>query len=211
MRGIFVTGTDTGIGKTIVSAALMCALRRKENICYWKPVQTGIEEDNDTETVRLLANCSDEEIHDKGFRLERPLSPHLSARLANVQITIKKILEFNENTNDKFYIVEGAGGILVPLNEKDLIIDLMKELDLPTIIVSRSGLGTINHTLLTIEKLRQENIEIIGVVMSGEPNLENKKAIEHYGGVRVLAEMPKFETLDFETLNNWSKDNLCLL
>lgn len=205
MKGIFVTGTDTGIGKTIVSAALMNSFREKENVCYWKPIQTGTEEDNDTETVRKLANCSGEEIYDKGFRLEKPLSPHLSARLANVEITIQKTLSFVENQSEnKFWIVEGAGGILVPLNENELMIDLIKALNLPVIIVSRSGLGTINHTLLTIEVLRNRGLEIRGVIMNGEPNLENKKAIEHYGKVSVLAEMPKFEKLDRDTLKNWS-------
>lgn len=209
MRGIFVTGTDTGIGKTIVSAALVCALREKENIRYWKPVQTGIEEDNDTETVRKLAKCSTEEIFDKGFRLEKPLSPHLSARLANVEITIEKISSFLEK-DEKFLIAEGAGGVLVPLNESELMIDLIKTLDLPVLIAARSGLGTINHTLLTIEALRKRNLEIFGVIMNGERNEENQRAIEHFGNVRVLAQMPKFEKLDFETLNNWTKENLCL-
>ncbi|MGI8542896.1 MAG: dethiobiotin synthase [Aridibacter sp.] len=205
MKGIFVTGTDTGIGKTIVSAALMNSFREKENVCYWKPIQTGTEEDNDTETVRKLANCSGEEIYDKGFRLEKPLSPHLSARLANVEITIQKTLSFVENQSEnKFWIVEGAGGVLVPLNENELMIDLIKALNLPVVIVSRSGLGTINHTLLTIEVLRNKGLEILGVIMNGEPNLENKKAIEHFGKVSVLAEMRKFEKLDAETLNNWS-------
>ncbi|MET0752102.1 MAG: dethiobiotin synthase [Pyrinomonadaceae bacterium] len=209
MKGIFVTGTDTGIGKTIISAALVCALREKEKACYWKPVQTGIEEDNDTETVRKLANCSTEEILDKGFRLEKPLSPHLSARLANVEITVEKILSFLEK-DEKFLIAEGAGGVLVPLNESELMIDLIKTLDLPILITARSGLGTINHTLLTIEALRKRNLEIFGVIMNGERNEENQKAIEHFGRVRVLAQMPKFEKLDFETLNNWTKENLCL-
>ncbi len=208
MKGVFITGTDTEVGKTIASACLMCALRNHENICYWKPVQTGIEEDNDTEMVRNLASCSVEEIHENGIRLEKPLSPHLSARLADVEITIEKILDCNKSNDKKFYIVEGAGGILVPLNEKDLMIDLMQKLNLPTVIVSRSVLGTINHTLLTIESLRNQNIEILGVIMNGEPNLENRKAIEHYGKVSVLAEMPKFEKLDFKILNNWSKNNL---
>lgn len=205
MRGIFITGTDTNIGKTIVSAALIQALRENENVIYWKPIQSGIEEDNDTETVRKLANCSANEILDKGFRLEKPLSPHLSARLANVEITIQKTLSFVENQSEnKFWIVEGAGGILVPLNENELMIDLIKALNLPILIVSRSGLGTINHTLLTIEVLRNRGLEIRGVIMNGEPNLENKKAIEHFGKVSVLAEMPKFEKLDRDTLKNWS-------
>ena len=209
MKGIFVTGTDTGIGKTIISAALVCALREKEKICYWKPVQTGIEEDNDTETVRKLANCAAKEIFDKGFRLEKPLSPHLSARLAKTEITIEKVLSFLEK-DENFWIVEGAGGVLVPLNESELMIHLIKTLDLPVLIAARSGLGTINHTLLTIEALRARRLKIFGVIMNGERNEENQRAIEHFGDARVLAQMPKFEKLTFETLNDWTKENLCL-
>ena len=203
MRGIFVTGTDTEVGKTVVSASLMNALRETENVCYWKPIQTGIEEDNDTETVRNLANCSDAEIHEHGIRLEKPLSPHLSARLSNYEITIQQTIDYLPNkTDDKFWIVEGAGGILVPLNETDLMLDLMRHLRLPVVIAARAGLGTINHTLLTIETLRSRNLEILGVIMNGEPNLENKRAIEHYGNVNVLAEVPKFENLNAESLKN---------
>jgi dethiobiotin synthase len=209
MKGIFVTGTDTGIGKTVVSAALVCALRGKEKVCYWKPVQTGIEEDNDTETVRKLANCTGDEIFDKGFRLERPLSPHLSARLANVEITVEKVLNFVE-ADERFWIVEGAGGVLVPLNENALVVDLIKALNLPVLIVARAGLGTINHTLLTLEALQDRNLEIFGVIMNGERNEENQEAIEHFGNARVLAQMPKFEKIDLRTLSDWTKENLCL-
>ena len=209
MKGFFVTGTDTEIGKTVVSAALVCALREREKICYWKPIQTGIEEDNDTLTVKNLAKLSADEIFDVGFRLEKPLSPHLSARFANVEITVEKVLKFVENAEkEKFYIVEGAGGVLVPLNETELMIDLIKALNLPVIVVARSGLGTINHTCLTLEVLRNQAIEIFGVIMNGEPNFENKKAIEHFGKVQVLAEMPKFEKLESKTLNAWAKENL---
>lgn len=103
--------------------------------------------------------------------------------------------------------MEGAGGVLVPLNENELIIDLIKALNLPAIVVARSGLGTINHTCLTLEALRNHQIEIAGVIMNGEPNHENRKAIEHYGKIKVLAEMPKFEKLTSETLIAWSKEN----
>jgi dethiobiotin synthase len=208
MNGIFVTGTDTDIGKTVVSAALMCALRGKENVCYWKPIQTGIETDDDTQTVRKLANCTSEEVIDAGFRLEHSLSPHLSARLAKVEITIEKILVFVENIKDeKFWIVEGAGGALVPLNENELMIDLMKRFCLPVVIVVRSGLGTINHTLLTVEVLRNRGVKILGIIMNGEPNQENKRAIEHFGQVKVLAQMPRFEDLSAENLNFWASKN----
>ncbi|MEZ5426472.1 MAG: dethiobiotin synthase [Pyrinomonadaceae bacterium] len=208
MRGIFVTGTDTGIGKTVVSAALVCAWRSAEKVCYWKPVQTGIEEDDDTATVRKLAACSVEEIFDRGFRLEKPLSPHLSARLAGVEIGVGKILQFAEKIpEERFLIVEGAGGLLVPLNEEQLMIDLIRALGLPVLIVARSSLGTINHTLLTVESLRRRDLKISGIVLVGEPNAENKKAIEHFSNVPVLAEMPKFEKLNERVLKNWSEEN----
>ncbi len=206
MNGIFVTGTDTGVGKTVVSAALLLGLRDKKKVCYWKPVQTGIETDDDTRTVRELADCSDEEIFDEGFRLEKPLSPHLSAHLAQTEIKVKKILGFMPSEKDeRFWIVEGAGGALVPLNEKQLMIDLIAALCLPVVIAARSGLGTINHTLLTVEVLRNRGLKILGVIMNGAPNAENRKAIEHFGQVKILAEMPKFESLTNKKLASWSK------
>lgn len=205
--GFFVTGTDTNVGKTVVSAALVCALREQNPVYYWKPIQTGIETDDDTQTVRRLANCVDAEIFDVGYRLEKPYSPHLSARLANVQIKIDDIAcLFEKASDDRVWIVEGAGGVFVPLNEKDLVVNLIERLKLPVIIAARSGLGTINHTLLTIEALRQRNLEIAGVIMNGETNQENKLAIEHFGRIAVLAEMPPFEELDANNLNNWAKN-----
>ncbi len=211
MYGIFVTGTDTNVGKTVVSAALVCDLRGKENVCYWKPIQTGIETDDDTRTVRKLTDCTDEEIFDRGLRFEKPLSPHLSARLANVEITIEKTLDFlPKEKEEKFWIVEGAGGALVPLNENDLMIDLIKALDLTVVIVAHSSLGTINHTLLTVEALRNRGLKILGVIMNGEPNEENRKAIEHFGRVKVLAQMPKFEILTSKNLQAWTKRNLTM-
>lgn len=201
-----MTGTDTNVGKTVVSAALVCALRQKQRICYWKPVQTGIETDDDTRTVRRLANCANGEIFNAGYRLEKPLSPHLSAQLANVRIEIGEILRLFENASETpFWIIEGAGGTLVPLNEKDLIIDLIEKLNLPVIIAARTALGTINHTLLTIEALKSRNLEIAGVVMSGEPNAENKHAIEHFGQIKVLGELPFLQDLNFENLQNWAQ------
>ena len=206
MNGLFVTGTDTEVGKTVASATLLIGLRAEKTVRYWKPIQTGIEADDDTQTVRRLANCADAEIFDAGFRLEKPLSPHLSARLANVEITVKKVLDFlPRDKNDFFWIVEGAGGALVPLNETELMVDLMKALDLPVVVAARSGLGTINHTLLTLEALRRRDLLISGIVMNGEPNDENRRAIEHFGQVKILAEMPRFEFLTGENLSAWAK------
>ena len=203
-QGFFVTGTDTNVGKTVVAAALVSALRKRQPVCYWKPIQTGIETDDDTQTVRALAACSETEILAAGYRLEKPLSPHLSAALAGVKIEISEIASLFDRANDDyFWIVEGAGGILVPLNDKDLMIDLMARLKLPIVIAARSGLGTINHTLLTVKALQNRKLEIAGVVMNGEPNAENRRAIEHFGGVNVLGELPFIQNLNAENLNNW--------
>src|SRR5688572_23247465 len=114
MRGIFVTGTDTNVGKTIVSAALLLALRGRENVRYWKPIQTGIETGCDTRMVRELTGSTRTEVCTNGYRLEKPLSPHLSARLAGIEIELRKTTRFIErNREDYFWIVEGAGGAMV--------------------------------------------------------------------------------------------------
>lgn len=206
-QGFFVTGTDTNVGKTIVSATLICALRQRQAVCYWKPIQTGIETDNDTQTIRELADCSASEILDAGYRLEKPLSPHLSARLADIRIDSNKIANLLANQSDAcLWIIEGAGGVFVPLNEKEMMLDLIAKLDLPVVIAARSGLGTINHTLLTVEALRNRDLKIAGVIMNGEPNPENRRAIEHFGAVKVLGELPVVENLDFENLQNWASN-----
>src|SRR5689334_9374950 len=146
----------------------MHRLRRSGPVCYWKPVQTGIEEDDDTATVRRLAACDATEVFDEGVRLPRPLSPHASARLAGVTIAIDDIVQrVAGRASPSRWIVEGAGGVLVPLNDGELMIDLMVRLALPVVVAARSGLGTINHTLLTLEALAARRLVVAGVVMSG--------------------------------------------
>ncbi|MBL8151403.1 MAG: dethiobiotin synthase [Blastocatellia bacterium] len=208
MRGLFITGTDTNVGKTVVSAALMHYLRKWGNGCYWKPVQTGIEVDNDTESVKTLGNCSETEIHDFGYRLRCPVSPHLAAELSGVHLSIDEILQKYLPKKNATYIVEGAGGLLVPLNEKELVADLIRAVALPALIVSRSTLGTINHTVLTIEALRSRSIDIAGIIMVGEKNQQNRRAIEFYGGVCVVGEMPHFESLSSERLSDWALQDM---
>jgi dethiobiotin synthase len=208
-KGLFVTGTDTNVGKTIASAALMHRYRPEVRLCYWKPIQTGIESDDDTATVRMLGGCRDCEMLDRGIRLRLPLSPHLSARLAGVHINLDELVallgEIPESTTP---VVEGAGGILVPLNDHDLMVDLIARLDLAAVIVARSGLGTINHTLLSLESLRRGEIKIGGVIMIGEPNAENRAAIERFGKVPVLGELPVLDLLNPETLSQWAANEL---
>jgi len=192
VRGLFVTGIDTGVGKTVLSAALML---RYPEATYWKPIQTG--SDDDTAEVRRLSGGR---VIDKGVRLPDPVSPHLAAQRAGVVIDLKELIP-----PSKFCVVEGAGGVLVPVNEAQLMADLVVKLGLPVIIATRTTLGTINHSLLTIEALRARSLKIAGVVMIGDRNSDNRTAIEHYGEVPVLAEMPRFDPLTPECLRMWAE------
>lgn len=205
MTGLFVTGTDTNIGKTIVCAALLHRYRKNCALRYWKPVQTGFPEDDDTATVRALGQCVDAEILAEGIRLPRPLSPHLAARLHGKEIQMQELLAPAARANtSRAWIVEGAGGLLVPLNASHLMMDCIVALGMPTLIVARSSLGTINHTLLTLEALRARAQKIAGVVMVGECNTENRRAIEEYGKISVLGEMPHFSQLTSTVLADWA-------
>jgi dethiobiotin synthase len=181
MSAIFVTGTDTGIGKTVVSAWL--ALHARAD--YWKPVQSGVDADGtDSE---LVFRWSGARIHAETLRLSEPLSPHLAAQRDGVRIQLQ---DFSLPSAGRL-VVEGAGGVLVPLNDHDTMIDLMRHLALPVLLVARSGLGTINHTCLSVGALRARGVPVAGVVMVGDPNPENRFAITHYARVPVLAELPR--------------------
>jgi dethiobiotin synthetase len=192
---LFITGTDTGIGKTLVSAMLMSGL----NARYWKPVQSGLTDITDTEWVKKHTNLDASRFFKESYRLKAPLSPHTSAALEGVHIDLEQFI-IPQTPKDETLIIEGAGGIMVPLNEKELMIDLMIRCNAPVILVARSGLGTINHTLLSINQLRQENIEIFGVVMNGPKNTSNREAIEHISGVKVIAEIEPLAAITPETL-----------
>lgn len=208
LRGLFITGTDTGVGKTVTAAALMHRYRAAAPLRYWKPIQTGIEEDDDTAVVRDLGGCAEQEIFDQGVRLPRPVSPHLAARLHGSAIDVESMIQLVAGEPPQTrWIVEGAGGVLVPLNGNEKMIDLMARLGLPAVVVARSSLGTINHTLLTLEALRSRALVVAGVVMVGEPNPENRAAIEEFGNVTVLAEMPRFGVLTSDALGLWSREH----
>lgn len=194
---IFITGTDTGIGKTIISAILMAGL---SDCGYWKPVQSGLEEITDTEIIRRATGIDKTRFFPETYRLKAPLSPHASAALENVNIDLKKFQAPDIGTL-KHLVVEGAGGIMVPLNKQYLMLDLMKKLGFPIILVAKSGLGTINHTLLSIEQLRRHNLDIFGVVLNGPANASNKDAIEHYGKVRVCAQVQPLAQINPQSLS----------
>jgi dethiobiotin synthetase len=203
LRGIFVTGTDTNVGKTVVSAALLARYRAEAPLRYWKPIQTGIEHDDDSREVMRLSAASEREVRNGGVRLPRPVSPHLAARLAGTRITVRSLVEHVDSDEETRWIVEGAGGVLVPINERETMADLIGALDLPVLVAARSTLGTINHTLMTIEVLRRRMLRVAGVVMVGEPNDENRLAIEKYGAAEVIAQMPRFDPLTPQALEQW--------
>ena len=192
-RGVFVTGTDTGVGKTVVSAWAARSLAAD----YWKPVQTGCDDDEDTSTVASLGGLAPSRLHPPAYRLRAPLAPDQAARLEGVEIDLDRLVP---PSTDAPLVVEGAGGILVPLNSTATIADLMVRLALPVLVVARSGLGTINHTLLTLECLRRRNLRVLGVVLNGPSTPANGQAIRRLGHVSILAELPPLTPLDAGSL-----------
>jgi len=189
---IFITGTNTGIGKTVVSAILMAGLKGK----YWKPIQSGLEETTDTDWVKENTGLPEKHFLPETYRLKRPLSPHTSAALEGVKIELEEF-SLPEINDSEHLIIEGAGGLMVPLNDRYFMIDLIKKLDIPVLLVASSALGTINHTLLSLEQMRKYNLDIAGVIMNGSKNIDNRKAIENFGKINVLAEielMPKINS-----------------
>lgn len=191
----FVTGTDTRVGKSAVSALLCAAL----DAIYWKPIQTGSREGTDRNTVMRLARLPRTQTLPESYIFSPPVSPHLAARMAGRQIELRKI-RAPEISASESLIAEGAGGALVPINRTQLMTDLMRHLGFPVLLVSRTSLGTINHTLLSLAALRVARLEIRGVILVGTPNLENRKAIEHYGDVGVIGWIPLLKKVDRRAL-----------
>lgn len=206
-HGLFVAGTDTGVGKTVVAAAVIHRLRRYVPVCYWKPIQTGIEQDDDTAEVKRLTAAQAEEIFDCGIRLPRPVSPHLAAQSHGISISVDRLVDsYRRNAGSRYWIVEGAGGLLVPVNDQEFIADLMIRLRLPAVVVARTALGTINHTLLTLEALRRRAVEVVGVVMVGRTDEGARAAIARYGKVEILGELPFLGRVTSEALAAWSSE-----
>lgn len=194
-KRIFVTGTNTDIGKTVVCGVLVSGLRAH----YWKPIQSGLIDGTDTDWIVEHTDIPQTQIHKETYLLQQPLSPHAAATIDNVEITLEAF-SLPTIPDEDFLIIEGAGGVLVPINEKHFMLDLIETLGAPVLIVADSELGTINHSLLTIRQLRERNIEIAGVVMNGPQNQGNKEAIEFYGEVEVIAEIEPLEELSAAAL-----------
>ncbi len=192
-----VTGTDTGVGKTVVAAMLALAL----DGAYWKPVQSGIEGGVDTKTVQKITRLPAERFFPEGYIFTESLSPHRAAELDEVQIDVHSL---RPPVYDGPLIIEGAGGLMVPLSRKNLLINLFKGWQaverIPVILVARTGLGTINHTLLSLEALWSRKIPVHGIIFVGDDNPDNMRTIEEFSRVKVLGRLPFLDSVDPEGL-----------
>ena len=199
-----ITGTDTGIGKTVVSAMLSLAL----DATYWKPIQSGLEGGVDTKTVQKISGLPAERFLPESYVLSEPLSPHRSAEIDNVLIDVDNL---KVPKTEEPLIIEGAGGLMVPLTRENLLINLFRKWNeserIPVILVARTGLGTINHTLLSLEALWSRNIPIHGIIFVGEDNADNMKTIAEFSDVKVLGRLPILDSLNTKTLTKAFEDN----
>jgi dethiobiotin synthase len=194
MKKYFITGTDTNVGKTLVSSILTLALQGH----YWKPIGSGL---SDLQKVKELTQLPAKHFSDSSYAFKTPLSPDQAAKIENVTIDLSQCKM--PITNEKDLIIEGAGGVFVPLNDEHFILDLMKQFNVPIVIVARGTVGTINHTLLTIEALRQQNLVIQGIIFSGELNVDSQHTIEKRAKVKTLFHVPHFGEISTETIKAW--------
>ena len=193
MSVFIVTGTDTGIGKTVFAAGLAAALGAH----YWKPIQAGVDPDGDKEEVARLSGLPAAQILPEAYRLATPASPHLAARIDGVTIALDRLALPQV---DGPLVVEGAGGVLVPISETLLMADLFAHWGQPVILCARTALGTINHSLLSVEALRARGVPIAGIAFIGEAHVENERIIPLLAGVPSLGRLPLLDPLSPATL-----------
>jgi dethiobiotin synthetase len=192
-RPLFVTGIGTGIGKTLISAILVEKLKAD----YWKPIQSGDLDSSDTLTVQNLVSNTISVFHPEAYRLTQPYSPHKSAVIDGITIEPGKfILPQTNNT----LIIEGAGGLMVPLNDQFLMIDLIKQLEAELILVSQNYLGSINHTLLSIDALKHRRIPIKGIIFNGPEESSSEIFILNYSKLKKLGHIPQLEKVNNTTI-----------
>ncbi len=190
---LFITGISTDVGKTIVSAIITEALEAD----YWKPIQAGDLDHSDSHKIKNFISNSKTIIHTNSYALNTPASPHLAAEIDGIAIDLKNIIEPNPGSywDENHLVIEGAGGLFVPINDREMIVDLIRP-DYKTVVVSRNYLGSINHTLLTIEALKTRNINIAGIIFSGTENPSSEKIILQKTGVKLIGrveEEPYFD------------------
>ena len=192
-KRIVITGTDTGIGKTVFSAGLAGQL----DGFYWKPVQSGLDDETDSEVVARLSGLPAGRVLPEVYRLRTPLSPHRSAEIDGVAIEAAKL---SLPALPGPLVIEGAGGLMVPLNRQTRFIDIFAQWRMPVILCARTTLGTINHTLLSIEALRARSIPLIGIAFIGDEVADTQRTIVEFSGVRQLGRLPLLDPLISETL-----------
>ena len=195
---IIIAGIHTNIGKTICSAVVCQAL----GYDYWKPVQAGDLENSDSVFIKRVVSNPSWKIHPETYKLSTPASPHYAAEIDGIQITKENIILPKTNNN---ILIETAGGIMSPLANDYLNIDLIKQLNLPVILVSNNYLGSINHTLLSIASMRQRNIEIKGIVFSGETVASSESFILQYSKLPLLFTIPKLTEVNAASIDNFTK------
>ena len=201
-KRIIICGTDTDVGKTIVSSFFVQGLKS----IYWKPIQSGTEESTDTQTVCKLLDLAPNRYLPERYKFKAPVSPHWAAEKESRFIEPKNLHLPNL---DKSIVIETAGGLMVPLNRNWLQIDQIKVWGSPIVLVARTGLGTLNHTLLSLEALRNRNINVLGIVLNGPPHNDNPKTIEQFGDTKILANLPIFEEVSAQILlKEWDKQEL---
>jgi dethiobiotin synthetase len=190
---VIVTGTDTGIGKTVFSAGLARLL----DGYYWKPVQAGLDGDTDSSVVRCLAELPAERILPERWRLTTPASPHLAAERDGVEIDPAAL---SPPSVSGPLVIEGAGGLMVPLTRHQLFVDVFKRWQVPVVLCARTALGTLNHTLLSLEALRRRAIPVLGVALIGDAHPDNERTLRELGGVPILGRLPRLDPLTPPTL-----------
>lgn len=204
-REYIITGTDTGVGKTAVSAMLMQGFAQGgHTVNYWKPIQSGLEGMVDTRMVQKLSGLSDAYFLKEAYVLTEPLSPHRAAEIDGVEIDLDELEKPRVEGN---LIIEGAGGLMVPITRRALFVNQFKRWDVPVILVARTGLGTINHTLLSIEALLARDIDVHGIIFVGERNIDNMMTIGQISGVKILGHMPMLDELSPASLQACFENN----
>lgn len=198
MKKYFITGIGTEVGKTIASAIITQALKAD----YWKPIQAGELDTSDTMKVQSLVSNEKSKFHTERYRLNEPMSPHASAKKDNITIDINQI--DTPKTNNHL-IIEGAGGLLVPLNNKDTILNLIKKTKCEVILISKHYLGSINHSLMSIEILKNNNIPIKGILFNGEENKETEDIIVKMTGINVLGRIEIIKNLNKKKIDDVAK------
>lgn len=197
-KAFFLTGIGTGVGKTVTAAILTEALKAD----YWKPIQAGDIENSDTKTVQNLISNTNTTFFPERHLLHFPASPHYAAKMENKAI---KLSDFTLPKTNNTLVVEGAGGLMVPINEKECIIDLIDYLQLPVVLVVQNYLGAINHALLSINALKAKNIEILGIIFNGDNYNDNQEIIVKMTHVPVLANLKVGTIIDREWIEAQAK------